>query len=501
MQGDLDPHYSTVSDDSGKIAMFISTYSVLYINFLFYSDDMYTTIQDPNNAVYTSGSETYAQIQPPQLTVAAEINLNATSEVQREADELSDQMYERAPQPPSVDSLKHVTHTGHTHSRQGKLNDYKITHVETNVNLFIASSSSSVGNIGSPKPEKRQANSPLPPPPPSQVSPSPELLGVDKLPICKNLDDMYAKVQKTKKKNEKDDQDLLTGNENVQRTLFEEEKQCNKPDISVSNSEHNYETLRKLPRKSSDPGYEKLKPRDIEYTSEPGYDSINGPDSILSTDPGYEVLKHSSEPSLETDPNYEELRHRACSIAESSNCTKSENNGYSVVNKQSKHNSSSDEVKSKTSSSYESDPRDFSTDEPNYESMPSESMSEHNYAVLKSTGSESDPNYESVHHSDPNYESVKYLDVSLEEPPYEQLQDEDSSKSDSNLSHCKNAPNDSFLDVGPGYEKVKTEGKEQESKDSNDSADPGYETIKNEKETAENLNVQLESDYDGIVQV
>lgn len=53
-----DSHYATVSDDS---------------------DEMYAAIDDPNNPgdLYTSGSETYAQIQPPpgaSITVSVEIN-------------------------------------------------------------------------------------------------------------------------------------------------------------------------------------------------------------------------------------------------------------------------------------------------------------------------------------------------------------------------------------------------------------------------------------------
>lgn len=65
-----DSHYATVSDDS---------------------DEMYAAIEDPNNQVdlYTSGSETYAQIQPlqnPQLTISVEIN---TPSVMRTIDENS----------------------------------------------------------------------------------------------------------------------------------------------------------------------------------------------------------------------------------------------------------------------------------------------------------------------------------------------------------------------------------------------------------------------------
>lgn len=72
---------------------------------------MYAAI-DEQDKVYTSGSETYAQIQP------------MISEVQRQAQHeqivfcQSSRVEEihSAPQPPSVDSLRHVAHA---HSRQG----------------------------------------------------------------------------------------------------------------------------------------------------------------------------------------------------------------------------------------------------------------------------------------------------------------------------------------------------------------------------------------------
>ncbi|XP_055637110.1 uncharacterized protein LOC129775896 isoform X2 [Toxorhynchites rutilus septentrionalis] len=153
-----DSHYATVSDDS---------------------DEMYAAIDDPNNQgdLYTSGSETYAQIQPPNMvTVSVEINTGASS---RPLSNLPDETLELAttsgvplplhnrlssnsvigvtlddssgqPPPPPIDSLRaHQTHTSYAHSRQAS----------------SSSCTSSVGNLGSPKPEKRQANSPLPPTP------------------------------------------------------------------------------------------------------------------------------------------------------------------------------------------------------------------------------------------------------------------------------------------------------------------------------------------------
>lgn len=92
--------------------------------------------------------------------------------------------------------------------------------------------------------------------------------------------------------------------------------------------------------------------------------------------------------------------------------------------------------------------------------MPSES-SDHNYAALKSTESETDLNYETVN-QDNNYESVKYLDVFVE-PPYERLNDDDSNKTDSgyekvekisNVVNEVNEPPYQSLKEEPGYERI-----------------------------------------------
>ncbi|XP_008201293.1 dentin sialophosphoprotein isoform X2 [Tribolium castaneum] len=395
---DIDQHYSTVSDDS---------------------DDVYTTIPDPNNQIYTSESETYARIPAHPITVEAEVNPTPRSLE-------TDEFYEPAPQPPppSVTSLKQVA--GHSHSRQ-------------------ASSSSSIANIGSPKPEKRQANSPLPPPPPGSS-----------FDFQRNLDDLYAKVHKNKKKEDSDGEKTPekakrsgdnTSRKSVSSCSSTEEKKF----LPTSrHQEHNYETLRKSNKDCSDPGYEKIR------NEEPGYASINGPESITSSDPGYEVLKQR--PLSELDPNYEELKHRNSNASDSGYSKVKYTDGYSVVNKQ-----KSDD-KSRTSSSYGSNSQDFSLDEPNYESMPSESLSsEHNYAALKSGGSESDPNYESVR--------------DLEEPPYEKLNDGDSDFQVSgrgyeniDTSESSNGAGDTKSQKsGPPYEHLNND---------TDSEVPGYERIK-----------------------
>ncbi|XP_014091637.2 serine-rich adhesin for platelets isoform X1 [Bactrocera oleae] len=167
-----DSHYATVSDDS---------------------DETYAAIEDPNirnnpnvlTDIYTSGSETYAQIQPMQsnsMVVSVEIN-NITSNANPNSNEAhikkaqsadntaitasaSNQHHQQTtfgsqshsrpisehvtPIPPPVDSLR-----TQKHSRQASSS---------------SNNSSSICTLGSPKPEKRQANSPLPPTPKSNIT-------------------------------------------------------------------------------------------------------------------------------------------------------------------------------------------------------------------------------------------------------------------------------------------------------------------------------------------
>lgn len=149
-----DSHYATVSDDS---------------------DEMYAAIEDPNNQVelYTSGSETYAQIQPQEpLVVSVEINPiptnNATANTQPPL-----------PAHPPAFSLAHPTahppvatasqtNSLNSTTPRNSVNEATVEMLKVAAHSRQASSSSctsSVGNLGSPKPEKRQANSPLPPTP------------------------------------------------------------------------------------------------------------------------------------------------------------------------------------------------------------------------------------------------------------------------------------------------------------------------------------------------
>ncbi|XP_064072462.1 uncharacterized protein LOC113392997 isoform X1 [Vanessa tameamea] len=122
------PHYATVSDDS---------------------DEMYAAIEE---ASVGEGSDTYAQIAPeprrrePSVTPAAV----PAAPVALQADVTH---HARRSAPPEIGASTSTA----THSRQASM----------------SSCSNSTGALGSPKPEKRQANSPLPPPPHPSHAPHP----------------------------------------------------------------------------------------------------------------------------------------------------------------------------------------------------------------------------------------------------------------------------------------------------------------------------------------
>lgn len=141
-----DSHYATVSDDS---------------------DEMYAAIEDPNNPVelYTSGSETYAQIQPQELmVVSVEIN-SAPAHPSNVAVPVAAQTQPSLPSHPTNSQANTVTITTPRNSINEATVDMLKASAQHSRQASSSSCTSSVGNLGSPKPEKRQANSPLPPTP------------------------------------------------------------------------------------------------------------------------------------------------------------------------------------------------------------------------------------------------------------------------------------------------------------------------------------------------
>ncbi|XP_054269254.1 uncharacterized protein LOC128990735 isoform X2 [Macrosteles quadrilineatus] len=288
----IDSHYATVSDDS---------------------DEMYAAIEEPNQAVYTSGSETYAQIRPMGITVAATVN-----PVPVRTESLQ-------PQQPSTTSLATVKN----HTRQES----------------SSSACSSIANPSSPKPEKRQANSPLPRPPDPGTS----------------VDEMYAKVMKKRRSSHSiSSVDHDTGPASLPG--YETVRRSHSP--HGGNTAFGYETVANHCVSEGDV-----------FCS--GYETVAGEhDSLV---PGYErVAGGREEHTSDVEPNYEEL--------------KPQNTMYAMVNK-----------KRKTSklSNCEPDYASLSRKDSGYERVEG---FDPNYESLCR---DSDPNYESVEKPEPPYEKVQ----------------------------------------------------------------------------------------------
>ncbi|KYN17417.1 PREDICTED: uncharacterized protein LOC108763248 isoform X1 [Trachymyrmex cornetzi] len=413
-----DPHYATVSDDS---------------------DEMYAAI-DEQDKIYTSGSETYAQIQP------------MTSEVQVQHEQIvfcqppRTEEAHSAPQPPSVDSLRHVAHA---HSRQAS----------------SSSANSSIINLGSPKPEKRQANSPLPPPPEATAE---AYASIDKknknddkskssLSAGKSLEDMYAKVMKKKKEIEEQQNDAHSSFNNV---LHSETNACRKLSlIEISRASWCSHESVEIQKKESD--FVHCSTNNSSTTSNFYAESNKGTPLKVPKDDADVISLH-----LESDHEYEAVNSNGQRNSVARIVMNSFNSNYDILRQQSSQENENNSISMKNNTDIYSTPfkrrqvsnassddpgyekvrlqqRDHEIDsEPNYESMPHDT-NEPNYAsVCRPGDSDTDPNYESVNHTDPNYESVKYMSVGQsEEPPYEQV-------------------NNLLLDANAdGYEKVKNKKK------------------------------------------
>ncbi|XP_049762936.1 uncharacterized protein LOC126090309 isoform X3 [Schistocerca cancellata] len=459
----VDSHYATVSDDS---------------------DEMYAAIEDPGME-YTSGSDTYAQIQ----TTVPEV-IPAPAPVV-DSEEINPASSAFPPQPPSVDSLRHVAQA---HSRQAS----------------TSSATSSVINLGSPKPEKRQANSPLPPPPVG----SPELRYT--VPVT-SLEEMYAKVMKKKHKSasQVETPTELAGHpqQSGDTSLLAEAtaiNECITQIEPISDSFGTVTTSKAVPVEEASSSdlcalpqvqteiqnesavYEHLPKQGNFKEQEPGYESV-GPNSlVMPYDPGYEVVHQVQRNPSDCDPNYEQLRPQRKTDPHQYNTDNREEGGMKHEYK------GTDSGQKRTDlhmgfTSVNLPEMTLTTDEPNYESMTSDTH-EPNYAVVSGTsGGESDSAYEVVHQDDPNYESVNYFDVNSVEPPYERLHNEEARDSDS--------------ETVSGYEKVKLHcnsslGTSQSEQISNyvsqQNAEPGYEEVRHTSSTAVD-NGSSNNDYESSV--
>lgn len=310
----VDSHYATVSDDS---------------------DEMYAAIDEPTQPVYNSGSETYAQIRPPRVP---ELNVPSAS-----SSTPSDSLHHSNPH--SISSVKNA------HSRQES----------------SSSAASSVISPNSPKPEKRQANSPLPRPPDPTV------------------DEMYAKVMKKRRSSHS----VSSVDPEIPESPPPPLPDSTIPGYERVEGSHNPHC--QLSEPNYNPGYETVSSDCLENDLDrlgPGYETVCGEhDSLI---PGYERVSGGHDAASDSEPNYEELHPQ-----DGASCVES---SYATVNK-----------KRKT--------ENFSNSEPDYASL---SRKDPGYERVEGY----EPNYETVcrDNCEPNYESVD-----RNEPPYEKLKSDSSS--------------------------------------------------------------------------
>lgn len=434
----------------------------------FPEEETYAAIEEPNaGELYTSGSETYAQIQAP-MTVSVEINATA-------------------PQQASTSSSRFNRMSSSNHSAVNPIEEAPVEALKNLHSRQASSSSCTNSSVGSPKPEKkRQANSPLPPTPKASRNSTSSILEYHegakikdsnnnpnkvKQSPSKDLEGMYAKVMKKNKLSSVPSEnsspvlprhDPPTTNDVTQTTeiLFK-----------VGNE---YETIDKKRNRTrntelSDAGYETI-PADRNNnkgddltTATPHYAQITETrekpskakvslfkepaqlDSI--DDPKYEVLvkvEKKKESSSDYDPNYEIVNNPQEKVLSSSSSTLVEE-GYSHIDKKLKDFSDDDESIPGYSTIKKVEPtaNSIKSDDSNiYSSIPA-------VAVTPSTDSNSsrldytvNNNYESLSNSEstaldePNYESMKYL----KENPYERLLNEKSPVGDDEpASESKNS--------------------------------------------------------------
>lgn len=470
-----------------------------FISLFFVEEETYAAIEEPNNAgeLYTSGSETYAQIQAP-ITVSVEINPVAPAPQLPSTSQQSTNRFSRSNPISSID--ENVETLKNLHSRQAS----------------SSSCTSSVGNIGSPKPEKRQANSPLPPTPKSQhhtrnstssimeyqegakLKDSNNNSNKVKQSPSKDLEGMYAKVMKKNK--------LSSLPVESQILAFPLVETTPKKDMSASVTEvtqaNEYETIDKKRNRQrnqdmglSDAGYETipadrnnnqgdLDPSSPHYakikektTSKAKMSLFQDVQEIEVEDPKYETLKHDKKPkapsSIATDsdydPNYEILMKKTSAMSEISD------EGYAKIKKGAK-DSSDDESIPGYSTIRKLEP-DYSSiqgvkivpvnssineecdnDSNIYQSIPTvvtpSTDSNHSSELLISSTTSNSAltpttinNYDSLSNSEsttleePNYESMRFLN----ENPYERLDNEKDAVSP--MSDRKSPPVDDFFNV------------------------------------------------------
>jgi hypothetical protein len=446
---------------------------------LFSEEETYAAIEEPNAGdLYTSGSETYAQIQAP-MTIAVEINASAPPQSQQASTSQGSNRFNRM-----------------SASNHSAINPIEEAPVETLKNLHsrqASSSSCTNSQVGSPKPEKkRQANSPLPPTPKASRNSTSSIMEYHegakikdsnnnpnkiKQSPSKDLENMYAKVMKKNKlssvpsensspvlprhdppsstndSNQTMEISFKVGNE--YETIDKKRNRTRDNDLNDAG----YETIpadrnNNKDMKSDDPtltphyaqiGENREKPSKAKVSlfQEPGYeasqlDSINDPkyEMLLKVDKKKKEPESTADTSSEYDPNYEIVNNPQEKTLSSSSSTLVEE-GYAQIEKNMKDFSDDESIpgystiKKIEPTTANSIKNDGDSDSNIYSSIPAVVQT----IVTPSTDSNSsrldftvNNNYESLSNSEsttldePNYESVKYL----KENPYERLHNEKS---------------------------------------------------------------------------
>lgn len=406
-----DSHYATVSDDS---------------------DEMYAAIDDPNQIdLYTSGSETYAQIQPisNQMTVSVEINTTQSQEVvlshQQPTVSSNSQpnphndtvvLVNPTPIPPSIDSLK-----THMHSRQAS----------------ASSCSSSLGYIGSPKPEKRQANSPLPPTPKS--------------------------LHKSSASNVTSGSSTVTSGRNSAASVIEVSNV-----VGIGKMETpKHDTKKKSPSKDIEGMYAKVMKKTKLFTNLPSNNGSNG-DLHLNNNPEMYV----SDPDITKEMNIEFANNEGASPGKNSSSSVQIDNNYETIDKKKRHRTGSFTQKDP---GYETIPAEKNRNtykdellkksrmsapvgslseqlEPGYELLPDRPVnadSDHGYEILKQTNnSDYDPNYEVLRPIDDGYARIMDKNRASTNDGYSSIKNVRSKMEDDDDDDLGVSPLDGYAKIG-----------------------------------------------------
>jgi hypothetical protein len=501
--------YATVSDDSGECVSLIICRLTCCSSLPCYLDEMYAAIEDPNNInsadldLYTSGSETYAQIQAP-IMVSVEINQQPAQQAPSQQ-----QQQQHQPQPTQTEQASLQRSTNRPISSHHE--DVSQIEVLKNIHSRQASSSSctsSVGNnIGSPKPEKRQANSPLPPTPQAQNKTKDSNNNSNK--TRQEVEGMYAKVMKKNKLtsvtfenaspilNRHDVVDGVTeikvpGNE--YETIDKKRHKSNRNSENLIN--YGYETIpadrnnnsskdNDLPSLPANPHYaqieEKKETGESHSDSHPKYETLKPTpsnkqkaDSITTTDsdydPNYEIVisknqqrisSSSSTSSTLVDDHYTQIGKKLNSISDDESIP-----GYSTIKKvvENDYSSIGEEQQRKMRSSLKTSDTENDTDSNLYSSIPAVIQTQ--TVITPSTDSYSSDlhlDYEQITSTsvtpttaNNNYELLSMSESSINESsmrphkenPYERLHNEKSPDVET-MSNGKQQPNvvDDFFKV------------------------------------------------------